>query len=120
MSPGVAKKDSPLSRYGASSPARSFPPRGEKRPAAPVQQPSRSFTPIRKPSAAPAREDPSFVPVSVLDLRVGQRIEHNRFGQGTILEFTGEGADMKATIDFSMYGRKVILLKYAKIRLCEK
>ena len=120
MSPGVAKKDSPLSRYGASSPARSFPPRGEKRPAAPVQQPSRSFTPVRKPSAAPAREDPSFVPVSVLDLRVGQRIENNRFGQGTILEFTGEGADMKATIDFSMYGRKVILLKYAKIRLCEK
>ena len=58
-----------------------------------------------------------FTPVSVLDLRAGQRIEHNRFGLGTIVEISGSGTDLKAKIDFDASGIKILLLKYAKIRL---
>ncbi len=58
-----------------------------------------------------------FVPDSVLDLRKGQRIEHNRFGLGTILDISGEKVDKRAVIKFDNYGEKVLLLKYAKVRI---
>ena len=70
----------------------------------------RQGTPDRNPSG-------DFTPVSVLDLRAGQRIEHNRFGLGTIVEISGSGTDLKAKIDFDASGVKILLLKYAKIRL---
>ena len=50
------------------------------------------------------------------DLKVGQRIEHNRFGFGEIKEITGSVPDLKAKIEFDDYGEKILLLKYAKIR----
>ena len=49
-------------------------------------------------------------------LKEGQRIEHNRFGPGTILELSGSVPDMKAKIRFDAFGEKLLLLKYAKIR----
>lgn len=63
--------------------------------------------------------DSNFEPVSVLDLKVGQRVEHNRFGFGKILEITGNDTAKKARIDFEKYGEKVLLLNYAKIRLAK-
>ena len=50
------------------------------------------------------------------ELKEGQRIEHNRFGAGKILEITGEYPELKAVVDFDDYGRKQLLLKYAKLR----
>ena len=50
------------------------------------------------------------------DLRAGMRIEHNRFGAGTILELSGTAPDMKANIDFDQHGKKLLILKYAKLR----
>ena len=61
-------------------------------------------------------DDADFAPVSVLDLKRGERIEHNRFGEGTILEISGDGSGLKAKIDFDSCGTKILLLKYAKIR----
>ena len=60
---------------------------------------------------------PDFIPISVLDLKEGQRIEHNRFGYGDILELSGPPTDRKARIRFDDYGEKILLLKYAKLRL---
>ena len=60
--------------------------------------------------------DIDFVGVPMTDLSVGQRIEHNRFGPGTILELSGSVPDMKAKIRFDAFGEKLLLLKYAKIR----
>ena len=65
----------------------------------------------------PSVPDADFVPVSVLDLKVGQRIEHNRFGFGVIQQITGTGTDLKARISFDNFGEKILLLKYAKIRV---
>ena len=74
--------------------------------------------PDRKPvSAAPRTPDADFSPVSVLELKVGQRIEHNRFGYGVIRQITGTGMDLKAKILFDSFGEKILLLKYAKIRV---
>ncbi len=63
------------------------------------------------------REDKDFEPVSVLSLRKGMRIEHNKFGFGTILEINGSPADLKAKVHFDHFGDKILLLRYAKIRL---
>ena len=62
----------------------------------------------------PKKED--FVPTPVGELRTGDAIEHDRFGQGRILEITGTPPDLKAKIDFTRYGVKILLLKYAKLR----
>jgi DNA helicase-2/ATP-dependent DNA helicase PcrA len=51
-----------------------------------------------------------------MQLKAGQRIEHNRFGYGKIVEITGEVTDLKAKILFDNHGEKILLLKYAKIR----
>jgi len=50
------------------------------------------------------------------ELEEGQRVEHNRFGPGTILSLSGRAPEMKATIRFDDYGEKLLLLKYAKLR----
>lgn len=69
-----------------------------------------------RPTAKPAIIDADFVPVPMTQLFEGERIEHNRFGAGTILSLSGTAPDMKAFVDFDDYGKKQLLLKYAKLR----
>ncbi len=59
--------------------------------------------------------DPNFVPDPMSSFRVGDQIEHNRFGAGKVLEITGKVPDLKAKILFEKYGEKLLLLKFAKI-----
>jgi DNA helicase-2/ATP-dependent DNA helicase PcrA len=54
------------------------------------------------------------------EFRQGQRIEHNRFGFGEILEITGTVPELKARVRFDELGEKLLLLKYAKMRLEKK
>ena len=73
--------------------------------------------PVRRTQALPKRTpDSEFVPTPILQLKAGQRIEHNRFGYGKILEITGNAVDLKAKIAFDEHGEKILILKYAKIR----
>ena len=89
------------------------------RPARPSPAPSPSPAPAVRPSRGtdkPAIIDPDFVPVPMTELYVSERIEHNRFGGGRILEITGTAPELKARISFDDYGEKLLLLKYAKLR----
>ena len=73
--------------------------------------------PVRRPQSVPVRvPDADFEPTPILQLRAGQRIEHNRFGYGKILEISGNVSDLKAKISFDDHGEKILILKYAKIR----
>jgi DNA helicase-2/ATP-dependent DNA helicase PcrA len=86
------------------------------KPAGVVPQ-SSAPKPISRPqSLAPRTPDAEFQPTPILQLKAGQRIEHNRFGYGQILEITGTPADLKAKIAFDDHGEKILILKYAKIR----
>lgn len=67
-------------------------------------------------SVKPDIIDPDFVPVPMTDLYEGERVEHNRFGAGTIKSISGVAPEMKAVIVFDKYGEKLLLLKYAKLR----
>lgn len=61
--------------------------------------------------------DPDFVPESMTSFQIGQRIEHNRFGAGLILDISGVAPELKAKISFDGFPEpKLILLKYAKMR----
>lgn len=50
-------------------------------------------------------------------LRLNDRVEHERFGQGTVEILEGEPDNIKATIYFENSGTKRLLLKYAKIKI---
>ena len=103
------------SSYGRSGAVRT------ERPASrPAPKPAPAPRPVMRTQTAPKRiPDADFEPTPVLQLRAGQRIEHNRFGFGRIQEITGEAADLKARISFDEHGEKVLILKYAKIRVVE-
>ena len=77
-------------------------------------------TVVRREQPVPARvPDAEFTPTPILQLRAGQRIEHNRFGFGKIMEISGNPADLKAKISFDDHGEKILILKYAKIRVVD-
>ena len=85
-------------------------------------------SPFRKPEVSARRTPPvsapvpkrvpdvDFIPTPVLELREGQRVEHNRFGYGTIVSISGDRSSLKAKISFDDYGEKILMLNYAKIR----
>ena len=81
-----------------------------------TDKPSNNVKVFKKPYSVQKPVDNDFVPVSVLELKEGQTIEHNRFGIGKILRITGSSSDLKAVINFESYGEKILILKYAKIR----
>ena len=82
----------------------------------PKAEPIRGLAGQPKAGIHTVLSDADFVGVPMTELSVGQRIEHNRFGPGTILELSGTAPEMKARIRFDAYGEKLLLLKYAKIR----
>ena len=85
-------------------------------------EPARSQEPqpVRRPQVIPKRvPDVEFEPTPILQLKAGQRIEHNRFGYGKIAEITGNSTDLKAKIVFDEHGEKILILKYAKIRVID-
>ncbi|MFI1943611.1 DNA helicase PcrA [Streptomyces virginiae] len=52
----------------------------------------------------------------VIALVVGDRVTHDQFGLGTVMEVKGAGADAQATIDFGDDKPKRLLLRYAPVQ----
>ncbi|MFD9359115.1 DNA helicase PcrA [Streptomyces sp. NPDC060031] len=52
----------------------------------------------------------------VIALVVGDRVTHDQFGLGTVMEVKGAGADAQATIDFGDEKPKRLLLRYAPVQ----
>ena len=122
--------DSPRQSFGGWSGKPSFKPKTgnmygqSSRPVIQKREPVRPAEPkpITRPVVRPQQQVPAhtpsadFVPTPIMQLKAGQRIEHNRFGYGKIVEITGDVTDLKAKILFDNHGEKILLLKYAKIR----
>ena len=53
------------------------------------------------------------------ELRVGARVQHERFGQGVVIALEGAGNDKKAQVNFDTGGLKNILLRFAKLTLID-
>jgi len=76
-----------------------------------TSQPQKNLRPVRsyQSSFTASAPLPSQQTVSV-----GQRVEHARFGMGTVVALEGSGLDQKATVDFDNAGRKQLLLRFAR------
>ncbi|MFA5713490.1 MAG: UvrD-helicase domain-containing protein [Bacteroidales bacterium] len=68
---------------------------------------------VRAPIPPP---NPNFKADHYSTFKEGQRVEHDRFGHGTILQLEGQALKMKAIVEFDLGGKKTLLLKFAKIR----
>jgi DNA helicase-2/ATP-dependent DNA helicase PcrA len=45
-------------------------------------------------------------------------VNHERFGNGTIISIEGEPPNTTATVEFAADGRKKLLLRFAKLVRC--
>ena len=49
------------------------------------------------------------------ELQVGETVEHEHFGRGTIERLQGSGINARATVHFFQHGSKTLLLQYANL-----
>ena len=71
--------------------------------------------------ANPAVPAPEKLPLGVLvtdtnQLQTGMRLYHTKFGLGTLDEILETGSNGKVIITFDQFGRKTMLLQFAKLR----
>ena len=92
--------------------------------APPSKKPASSkpeYMPIVPPSAKVVNHIPSkdFVESDTSGLEAGNKVEHQKFGFGTVKKVEGSAHNPIATIEFEHNGEKKIMLNYAKLRIVE-
>ena len=60
---------------------------------------------------------PNFEASDTSTLEAGQKVEHQKFGFGTVKTIEGSAHNPVATIHFENNGEKKIMLNYAKLRI---
>jgi DNA helicase-2/ATP-dependent DNA helicase PcrA len=50
--------------------------------------------------------------------RLGQRVQHRKFGEGTVLAFEGAGEHTRVQVNFARAGSKWLVLAYAHLESC--
>lgn len=60
-----------------------------------------------------------FVPSDTNNLQPGMKVEHPKFGFGTVLRMDTDGSNKKAIVGFNDVGEKTLLLSFAKLRIVE-
>ncbi len=76
-----------------------------------------SSQPVVRPTAYKVASD--FVPSDTSTLQEGMKVEHPKFGFGTVVKMEQVGAERKAKINFSDFGEKTLLLSFAKLKIHE-
>lgn len=82
-----------------------------------VRKPSKPKPFVRK--AKSSNEEPPKSESESCDFAIGERVEHSKFGKGTLLATAGSGEMKKAVVNFNSVGKKVLMLKYAKLKRVE-
>jgi DNA helicase II / ATP-dependent DNA helicase PcrA len=88
------------------------------KPGAPPKKPG-YLNPAPKPATVTHIPDKDFVASDTSGLQAGQKVEHQKFGFGTVAKVEGSAHNPIATINFEMNGEKKIMLNYAKLRIVE-
>jgi DNA helicase-2/ATP-dependent DNA helicase PcrA len=76
-----------------------------------------SSQPAPKPTAYKPSAD--FTPSDTRLLKEGMKVEHPKFGFGTVVKMEEQGAERKAKINFTDFGEKTLLLSFAKLKIHE-
>jgi DNA helicase-2/ATP-dependent DNA helicase PcrA len=74
-------------------------------------------TPTKTTTVAPPPLDPNFIGDDTKNIQVQQKVEHQRFGFGIVINLEGVSEGKKAEIEFEEFGKKMIVLKFAKLKL---
>jgi DNA helicase II / ATP-dependent DNA helicase PcrA len=70
-----------------------------------------------KPKEVTHVPSPNFVPSDITKLEENMRVEHQKFGFGTVIKLEGSVHNPVATIKFDANGEKKIMLNYAKLMI---
>ena len=78
-------------------------------------------TAVRGPSPNAIVHKPSanFTPTDTSNLVEGMKVEHPKFGFGTVTKMEVQGQNRKAHITFDIAGEKTLLLLFAKLRVLD-
>lgn len=71
----------------------------------------------RRPVGGTSAPPSSSVRTAFGTLSIGTRIEHDRFGKGTVVGVEGAGSGAQVRVDFGAAGVKKLLVKFAKFRV---
>jgi len=87
----------------------------------PTKKPSQPSYLAPKPTQRVVEHTPSsnFAASDTSQLEAGQKVEHQKFGFGTVEKIEGSSHNPIATIQFEQNGEKKIMLNYAKLRIVE-
>ena len=112
-------------RYGSgtrvSAPSQSRPSQAAPRAASTTPKPDSTTSVFSFFKDTPVQFDPSAIKPAAAktetraELKRGQRVRHEQFGDGTILTMEGSGPDAKITVYFERAGSKKFIVKYAKL-----
>ncbi len=75
----------------------------------------------KKPAYGKPKSKPSFgkefsVDKAEIDYKVGDRVSHQKFGEGTVLEIEDGPRDYQVTVDFDEAGQKMMMASFAKLK----
>jgi DNA helicase-2/ATP-dependent DNA helicase PcrA len=88
----------------------------EVRPRVQVSRPS--YVPGRPSSQPrPVARSQSFADDSPGSLRLGQRVRHQKFGDGVVLSVEGQGSNARVQVNFERQGTKWLMMGYANLEV---
>ena len=73
--------------------------------------------PLRTVSRSGHGRAGGVTPGEELGVRLGQRVRHAKFGDGVILNCSGQGAHAQVEVNFEAVGTKILVLAYANLDL---
>jgi DNA helicase-2/ATP-dependent DNA helicase PcrA len=73
--------------------------------------------PAQPPKVVEHKPAPDFVASDTSNLKAGDKVEHQKFGFGVVLQMEGAAHNPIATVKFDLNGEKKIMLNYAKLRI---
>jgi len=62
----------------------------------------------------------SLPTIDLSGLQIGSLVRHDRFGEGEVVGIEGDGGNTKATVQFTHFGQKQLLLKFARLTIISK
>jgi DNA helicase-2/ATP-dependent DNA helicase PcrA len=81
----------------------------------PAYSPARNYAPSRpQPQATRPQRYTDDSPGS---LRLGQRVRHQKFGEGVVLGVEGQGSNARVQVNFERQGTKWLMMGYANLEV---
>ena len=77
------------------------------------------MVPNNRPKTVDHIPSADFLPSDISNLQQGAKVEHQKFGFGTVTKMEGSAHNPIATIQFELNGEKKIMLNYAKLKIIE-